>query len=285
MTRQHIERCPAGGEGVHLWLMQSAWRLKADGHSAPKAADWLERNMTRQPTPRNEIQSVISKVFGQSGGGLRQARMPAKWPPLNVEQREAAIAEGVGMVDLWEASPIRFEIPSTEGILSALFPGECLLCMARDQRSAQTKPHAAWRGHMEHAPLMVPSPMRAAVGKTQDGRTSARCLGNTGTRRFLVCEFDRGTLDEQAACIAHLAAKGPMVMCLHSGGKSLHAWFTALGTPEPALRNFFARACSLGADPATWSRCQMVRTPDACRDNGCRQAVYYFNPANIPLNK
>ena len=37
-------------------------------------------------------------------------------------------------------------------------------------------------------------------------------------------------------------------------------------------------AVSLGADRATWTRSQFVRMPDGTRDNGNRQAVYFFNP-------
>jgi hypothetical protein len=37
-----------------------------------------------------------------------------------------------------------------------------------------------------------------------------------------------------------------------------------------------ARAVRLGADKATWARCQLVRIPDGTRDNGNRQRVHYF---------
>lgn len=40
-------------------------------------------------------------------------------------------------------------------------------------------------------------------------------------------------------------------------------------------------AVSLGADHATWTRSQFVRLPDGTRDNGHRQAVYYFAPGVI----
>jgi hypothetical protein len=40
---------------------------------------------------------------------------------------------------------------------------------------------------------------------------------------------------------------------------------------------FFRYAVSLGADRATWTRCQFVRMPDGARDNGSRQTVFYLN--------
>jgi hypothetical protein len=128
---------------------------------------------------------------------------------------------------------------------------------------------------------MVPSPMAALKGKTKDGKDSPRCLDNTGPRRFLVVEFDSGDRDSQAGRLLHLGENAPLTLALHSGGKSLHGWFFCDGIPEADLRNFMEYCVMLGADSATWCRCQMVRIPDGRRNNGRRQTVYYFNPATI----
>jgi len=37
----------------------------------------------------------------------------------------------------------------------------------------------------------------------------------------------------------------------------------------------------LGADKATWTRCQLVRLPGGLRETGKRQDVVYLNPAVI----
>ncbi len=110
---------------------------------------------------------------------------------------------------------------------------------------------------------------------------SAHTLDNTGPRRFLVTEFDSGTLDDHAALLLHLAAYDPLVLAVHSGGKSLHGWFFCAGEPEEKLERFMRYAVSLGADPATWTRSQFVRMPDGRRDNGKRQAIHFFNPSLI----
>ena len=68
-------------------------------------------------------------------------------------------------------------------------------------------------------------------------------------------------------------------LVVHSGGKSLHGWFYCAGQPEEELRKFMRYAVSLGADPATWTRCQLVRLPGGLRDNGQRQTVLFCNPA------
>jgi hypothetical protein len=126
--------------------------------------------------------------------------------------------------------------------------------------------------------LIVPSPMTARIGRTQEGKESAHTLETTGPRRFLVIEQDNGTIDKQAAVLLHLAERAPLAIAVHSGSKSIHGWFYCAWQPEENLRAFMRYAVSLGADRATWTRSQFVRMPDGRRDNGQRQTVYFFNP-------
>jgi len=107
------------------------------------------------------------------------------------------------------------------------------------------------------------------------------CLNNTGPRRFLVVEFDQGTFDQHAALLAHLGEKAPLVLVVHSGNKSLHGWFYCAEQPEDRVEKFFNYAVSLGADRATWARCQFVRMPDGRRENGKLQRVVFFNPKTL----
>ena len=123
--------------------------------------------------------------------------------------------------------------------------------------------------------------MRARIGRTKEGRESEHTLENTGPRRFLVVEFDKGTADDHAARLWHLAGYAPLVLVVHSGGKSLHGWFYCQKQPESALRKFMAYAVSLGADRATWTRSQFVRLPAGQRDTGARQSVFYFDPTVV----
>ena len=135
--------------------------------------------------------------------------------------------------------------------------------------------------------FIVPSAMSAETGLTQEGKESARCLVNTGPRRYLVIEQDIGTRDEQVAILAHLATLGPLVMVVDSGGKSIHGWFACQGRTDEQLRAFMKHAVSLGADPATWTRCQFVRMPGGQRegDGGGPQKVLFFNPSVLEGGK
>jgi hypothetical protein len=67
------------------------------------------------------------------------------------------------------------------------------------------------------------------------------------------------------------------------GGKSIHSWYFCEGLTDEQLRPFMVRAVQLGADPATWTRCQLVRMPDGIRENGKRQQVHFFAPEVIRL--
>jgi hypothetical protein len=268
--------------------MRAAWRCRANNLKQAEAVALLESKITRRPNPATEITVAVAKVYATktiTPSTLRQAA-PKKWPPVNSEQREAVIvANGIGLGDLWEASPIRFDggEQRTEQIIDALFPGDCLLCVGMSSASFTTAPREVFRGALHHFPLIVPSPMIARTGRTQAGHLSAHSLENTGPRRFLVIEQDAGSIDEQAAIIAHLARIAPLVLVLSSGGKSLHAWFYCAGQPEDRVHRFMRRAVALGADPATWTRSQFCRMPDGTRDNGNRQSVFYFNPSPIRL--
>jgi hypothetical protein len=205
-------------------------------------------------------------------------RQSSKWPAVNKERHEAIIQDG-GLAELWELSPVRLEDSDqhTEVIIDQLFPGNPLLCAGRSQSAFDTRHHDEWRGQLTGLQFIVPSPMTAVEGQTKDGKPSRHTLSNTAPRRFLVCEFDAGTVDEQAALLIHLASFAPMVCALHSGGKSLHGWFYVQGKPEDKVLKFFRYAVSLGADPATWTRSQFVRMPDGTRDNGKQQTVYFLS--------
>jgi hypothetical protein len=219
-------------------------------------------------------------------GGVKPGLLipPLAWPTVNAEQREAVIAAtGMGLVDLWEISPLRFEDNDshTEEIVDALFPGDPLLCCGKSNSDFGTRSREEWRGHLRGQQLIVPSLMLARIGLTQAGKESEHCLANTGQRRFLVIEQDRGTTDEQASILLHLAERAPLALGVHSGSKSLHGWFYCHGQSEERLVSFMRYAVSLGADRATWTRSQFVRMPDGTRDTGKRQAVYFFNPEVI----
>ena len=140
--------------------------------------------------------------------------------------------------------------------------------------------------------------MSAQRGRTQQGELSFHSRENTVPRRFLIIEFDRGTLDQQAALLWHLAQAVPfLAWAVFSGNRLLHGWFFCEGEPEDKLKRFFDYAHSLGACDGMWKTCQFARLPDGMRSDDKtsdalhsagienvpkrRQAVIYFDPGAI----
>ena len=286
-VRDMLASPPRAGEGVNLYLFRLA-RILHPYRSDGEILDTLcavTLGCGRVVTEK-EIHRAVenSKAAAWMRGQEPPPRSTPPWPNVNVEQREAVIAAmEMGLVDLWEVSPVRLDdnYSHTEGIIDMLFPGNPLLCGGKSNSEFATRSREDWRGKLAAMQLIVPSPMTARTGRTQDGRESEHTLENTGPRRFLVIEQDTGTVDEQAAILAHLAERAPLALAAHSGGKSLHGWFYCQGQSEEHLRAFMRYAVTLGADRATWVRSQFVRMPDGMRDNGSRQVVYFFNPAVI----
>jgi hypothetical protein len=275
---------PHAGEGVHNWLFRVARQLHAH-LPAPEIVSLLESHIANcgRFVPQNEIVEAVKNSLGcawQPGSQSQSIHAAPKWPSVNQEQREAIIRDGAALVDLWEASPVRFDDNDahTEALIDALFPGNPLLCCGLSNSDFDTRSREQWRGQLSALQLIVPSPMTARSGLTQDGKQSRHALSITGQRRFLVVEFDQGDVDDHAALLWHLALKAPLAMVVHSGSKSLHGWFFCAGQPEERLRQVMRYCVSLGADRATWTRSQFVRMPDGTWDNGKRQVVFYFNP-------
>ncbi|MBL9140062.1 MAG: hypothetical protein JNK85_29585 [Verrucomicrobiales bacterium] len=285
--RDLIACVPPAGTGVHAWLFKVSRQLLA--HREPVEVVDLLQAATEgcgRLVPRREIESAVENARacawqprGAIAKGHPVSAPPARrWPGLDVKLRASVVSGGFERADLWEDSPIRLDSdgPGTEEIVDTLFPGNPLICVGLRKNHAVTASRESFRGRLAGHQFIVPSPMAALTGKNRDGRESPRCLDNVGPRRFVVAEFDTGTNDEHAAILSHLADFAPLALVVHSGGKSLHGWFRA-HQDEEITRRFFEHAVRIGADPATWTRCQFVRMPGGRRDNGA-QVVWFFNP-------
>jgi hypothetical protein len=278
-----IANPPRAGEGFHNWLFRAARGLWKCGREASDIREILENAATtcgRRVSGR-EIADAVR--HSQSRAFRPASAQHQPWPVVNHEQREAIIAIGFGLVDLWEVSPVRFEDSEshTEEIIDVLFPGNPWLCVGLSKSEFKTRHREELRGELSALALIVPSPMTARTRRTQDGKESEHTLKNTGERRFLIVEFDTGTTDEHAALLFHLAQRAPLALAVHSGSRSLHGWFYCAGAAKEKVSRFFRYAVSVGADRATWTRSQLVRMPGGLRENGNKQTVYFFNPGVV----
>lgn len=294
-----LAACPRAGEGIHPWLFKIArqlWAHRDRGEIIALLAATVAG--CGRSVPLSEIEAAVDAAKscawqpGVGGNGFASPTPVRTWPEVNQTARHEIIKDGGGLADLWDVSPVRIETndPRTEEIVDVIFPRGALLCCGKSNSVFDTKPRESWRGELAALQLIVPSPMSAPLGRKKNPEPgecewSAHTLDNTGPRRFLVVEFDTGTTDAHAALLLHLAKRAPLVLAVHSGGKSLHGWFFCTGQPEEKLRRFMEYATTIGADPATWTRSQFVRMPDGRRDTGARQTVFFFNPRPIQLHE
>jgi hypothetical protein len=286
-----VKPCPAEGEGVHKWVFYAACRAVEAGLTDEQAAEEIVFLMTRGPNPPSEIEDALASARGE------RRRSSRRWSPVNPTPIAAIAAEGPSLLELISRSPVPIQFSErsrTEEIIDVLLPGNPWLCVGTSDRQFSTRRRDFRRGHLHRQSLIVPSPMSAQKGRTKQGKLSFHSEANTGSRRFLIIEFDRGNLDQQAALLWHLARFAPLAAVVFSGNKSGHSWFFCAGQPEDKLARFFDYAHSLGADSRMWSRSQFARMPDGERSDGKtsdalrvagiegvptgRQAVLYFNP-------
>jgi len=281
-VRDLLASPPGRGEGLNLWFYRVA-RVLHPYRDTAEIIELLRAATAGENVKRGEIERAVEQSVATAwkpGQAPQSVAHGSAWPKVNAEQREAVIASVAGLVDLWEISPVRFEDKAShaEEVVDALFPGDPLLCVGQSNSQFATRGRESWRGRLAKMQLIVPSPMSARTGRTQDGKESAHTLENTGPRRFLVIEQDSGNVDEQSAILLHLAERAPLALAVHSGSKSIHGWFMAAGQPEDRLHRFMRYAVGLGADRATWTRSQFVRMPGGTRDDGTPQTIYFFNP-------
>jgi len=318
---------PGHGEGVHNWLFRTARVLHpfrtgeeiaatlaaavagCGRHVAEREIRDAVRNSQKfawLPPSLVETGVVVPafslRLNGKPGGvpypdscrrdsSSGQHFRPRPWPKLNAGRREAITGEGVTLYDLWERSPVRFDDTRahTEEIIDVLFPGDPWLCVGESQCAFHTRRRSELRGRLARQSFIVPTPMTARTGRTQEGRMSEHALANTGPRRYLVVEFDSGATDDHAALLLHLARCAPLALAVHSAGKSLHGWFHCATLDEATIARFMRYAVSLGADSHLWLRSQFARMPDGTREPGTararRQTVYFFDPTIRQLHE
>ena len=253
---------------LHKTLFALSCMCREAGLSAEHAVivvkAYAAGNMARRAGERECRSAVASAYQGTYVVG-------PKWP--------GPVAGLIAEVDTY---PVQVPAPvmsgkSPEFFLEVLFPGDPLLCVGATAYALDTRPLSEWQGMLRPMQFIVPSPMTAVTGpRKEDGRESFHAESNTGPRKYLVTEFDGPTKPQQMARIRSLEAFGglELVCVVDSAGKSLHAWWRA--GDESLNRNFFERACKLGADERLWLRSQFARLPGGTRD-GRRQEVILWN--------
>ena len=202
-------------KGIHRWIFYAACTCVE--HTALDDTGLVDllyaaTRGARRPVKRYEIAKAVADARRKCGRCVGQPPpqvFTSRWPDPDPGAIAAISKTGSGLYDLWESSPCRFDddLPHTEEVIDALFPGDPLLCCGLDSQQFATRHRSVWRGHLSRLALIVPNPMLSRNALTQDGRLSEHTKAATGARVYLVIESDAEglDLDAQAALHAHLA--------------------------------------------------------------------------------
>lgn len=255
--------------------------FRMSGHLLRAGFDEGERGLILQSWFRGYYRRISDREFERAVTRVANESQAARknWPEPDRRRIAKLTVFADGSLDTLKAlSAPHPEAMATGAIIDRLFAPNSLLCMASGLSSAETEDRSYFRCREGHHQFVVPNAMSAKHGMNTDGRISRRCLANTGPLTYQVVEFDNGTLDEQAKIHLHLAGMAKLCLVVFSGNKSLHGWYDVRSMGPEGVTRFRRYVAALGADKATFTPCQLVRTPNARRDNGAIQTAVFLAP-------
>jgi hypothetical protein len=253
-----------------------------------------------------EIKRAVRSAWN---GEIPRLWRDPKWPALDLEKVHGIAKEGPSIADLQQRSILTVDSLTTQLVVKEVFPGDpcdVLICIAKQQNQAITRPVKSFFNVLHQFPYIVPNPMRGSCGRNLEGQWSSRCNDNVDHRRFLAVridlppwqylsceskgvfgtarEYEAKKQDAAAAILSYLRrddARFPLVLVVHSDGAPLEGWYLVENVPESEVRKFFHRAVSLGAAVDTWAPWAFSRMPGGLRNNGKRQRILFFDPRSL----
>jgi len=264
-------RTPPEPGNTHRWLLSAANKMKNSFPPEVVASflfEYCKVHVRHRDISLAEVQAAVTKSI-DSSADWKPNGTSFKWPEKQPHLIEKVLChEKRAMFDV---SPKY----SAADLLPLLFASDELVCFGPSQSVAKIAPMKDMLSSAPKAQFVVPNPMKAKSGMTKTGTISARCQDNVHHRRHLITEIDDPGLspEMQARIITYLATKTdsvtkttiPLIAVVHSGGKSLHAWWRVEGLPVEQIIAFFSVACFLGADPTLWDIAKWVRMPGGTR--------------------
>ena len=291
-----IVPCPPSGEGVHKWVYHVCCVFLDAGVEEAEVEKYCEEHATRA-LQINEVSNACASIRKT---GIKKRLKWDKPEPEYIKFVKRTAKGGLYQsllnrftlsraeeIDCYGAlkllfqptiQDVGFNLKKTEnGMVTVPILNNPLICCGADQSNFRTAPLPFFKDKCGGLQFVVPSPMSSVWGVNQSGERSMHTLDNTGPRKYLVVEFDRGEHADHAAFLHNLHRLIPITMVVYSGNKSLHGWFNVEDLPLPKQISFFREATRLGADTATWNKSLFVRMPDSRRHNGKRQRILLFN--------
>ena len=305
-ARREIPPCPTAGEGVHSWLMEAAWACRFSDISPDQTARELSARMTRRPSPANEVEMTVAKVFACAEPAAVVFSRPRTVKPTFKSDRLTALArrmDGFSTGDLAARSPIRPDNRTPASFLHALYqPGEHVLLFTKFQSQGQRIATRPPQGESYNA-RELDSFTRPAEGMgawflcnpidgqwltidrlksehNPTGRTR-RAEENLTAFRYLVIESDKADPALWLAGLVQIPL--PIVAIYSSGGKSIHSLVRVDADTGDHWRELKAKLApalvTLGADDAAMTAVRLTRLPQCFRAEKDRwQELYFLNP-------
>ena len=281
----------------NLWLWYAALKAKAAGIPAEQAHGDIQSAMPHKP--HSEVTRAVRRAYALGDEYHPPApRIPrnekAVPEPFWAECRRKYPETADPMEMLWESSPRRIDWDPTEDplyLLRALYrPDEWLFIGDRNQpgivgdtlRTAGEWYHYIRRGGVL-GPFWLMNPLSGQPAPYAGGADGCTLRGDgcVASHRFVLCEFDGRTHDEQAAF--WLNARLPVVAVIDSGGKSLHGWLRVDCADADAWQreikdDLYPRLLEpFGADRQCKNAARLSRTPGVMRGDNW-QRLLYLNP-------
>jgi hypothetical protein len=308
-------------ERIHQHIFNQALFLKNWGGekvTPSEAVDLIKQKFYQRPQRRDlqprEVENAVAKAFDSSlirRSPSRKVFIPKQvmtsadslWPQTlqklaTEEACKDAVSEALEeyhwpVAKMIEQSPIDARNWSTHEILGVRYKPSDLICSGTFY-APKTRSLQDWISMGMQGDLFCPNPMRVEQGINMNGNPSERCRDNVGRRKFNVYECDDTSLDfdAKASLIKCLWDKtgANLRMVVHSGGKSLHAFFDASENEEMNWQ-FMSLAVKYGGDPDMYRPEQQSRLPNAYRfskdigkplldkdGNKIRQTCLYLDP-------
>jgi len=290
---------------VHTWQMDASWVCRFNELSPDQTVRELAARITRRPTPPNEIEISVAKVFACAEPAATFFSRPRIKPTFKPSRLEALARrmDGFTLFDLAARSLIQPDLQSPASFLHALYQaGEQVLLFTRfisqGKEIALRPPHGESYNFHGHDGVIRPAEGMGAWflcnpidGKTicldrlksvtnPTGRTR-RAEENLTAFRYLVIESDKADPALWLAALVQIPL--PIVAVYSSGGKSIHS-LVRVGARDGAhwreLKAKLAPALvTLGADDSAMTAVRLTRLPQCYRAEKARwQELFYLNP-------
>jgi hypothetical protein len=227
--------------------------------------------------------------------------LPPKSKPV-VKDGKSALQEIIdqgetsSLVDLWESSPIRLlNEPRNDAILflsNFYSPTDLIWIGERHQpgvlgRTIRTREE--WIQYFQSggatAPFIIINPLNGIPSPLKSGeKETLRGDGNVLSFRYALVEFDSLGLEEQIRFWS--VAKLPVLVLIHSGGKSIHAWLEVSGienledwASEIKAKLYDRLLGPLGVDGSCCNAARLARLPGHFRaEKNEWQKILWLSP-------